>query len=291
MPRALRDDLTTIPALSARDCGPSSVMMWNVVAPPTTCTVSPPLECRSHGPSTENLAAFAAVTIGLQPSECALPLGFRGLRGASAQHLQLGEFAVEVEDGTTRREVAMATSKIMVIRHAEKPNGTGGVMSDGSANPEALTPTGWQRAGALVGLFVPPAGQFADPRLATPQTVYASGAGHHSKSLRPQQTVTPVAAKLGLTVNIDHPKGDEAALVRAATTIGGTVLIAWEHEAIPAIAGLVLGSDQGVPQHWPDDRFDLVWVFDRPGGQGTWSFAQVPQGLLAGDRAVPIALG
>ena len=100
----------------------------------------------------------------------------------------------------------MATGKIMVIRHAEKPDGNGGVMADGSANPEALTPAGWQRAGALVGLFVPPAGHFADTRLATPRTIYASGLGHHSKSLRPQQTVTPLAAKLGLRINTDHPK-------------------------------------------------------------------------------------
>jgi hypothetical protein len=56
-------------------------------------------------------------------------------------------------------------------------------------------------------------------------------------------------------------------------------------------AELLLCSNQNVPQHWPDDRFDLVCVFDRPDGHGAWSFTQVPQGLLAGDRAVPIALG
>ncbi len=185
----------------------------------------------------------------------------------------------------------MPTSKIMVIRHAEKPNGAGGVLPDGTASPEALTPTGWQRAGALVGLFAPPGGHFADPHLATPQRVYASGVAHHSKSLRPQQTVAPLAAKLGLPVNTDHAKGDEAALLQAATTIGGTVLIAWEHEAIPAIAELLLGGNQGVPQHWPDDRFDLVWVFDRPDGHGLWGFTQVPQRFLAGDRVDPISPG
>ena len=70
----------------------------------------------------------------------------------------------------------MATSKIMVIRHAEKPDGSVGVMPDGSADPEALTPTGWQRAGALVGLFAPPDGHFADARrrplgLSTPRAL------------------------------------------------------------------------------------------------------------------------
>jgi broad specificity phosphatase PhoE len=185
----------------------------------------------------------------------------------------------------------MSTAKIMVIRHAEKPNGAAGVMPDGTVDPEALTPTGWQRAGALVGFFLPPGGHFADPHLATPQAVYASGVARHSESLRPQQTVAPIAAKLRLSVNTNHAKGDEAALVEAATMIGGTVLIAWEHEAIPAIAALLLGASQGIPQHWPDDRFDLVWVFDRPNGRGVWTFTQVPQRLLAGDRNDPIALG
>jgi hypothetical protein len=178
----------------------------------------------------------------------------------------------------------------MVIRHAEKPNGSAGVMPDGSVNPEALIVQGWQRAGALVGLFVPPAGRFADPHLATPHTIFAAGVGHHSSSLRPEQTVTPLAAKLARQVDTTHLKDDEAGLVQVATTVGGIVLIAWQHEAIPEIAGLVLGSNQGVPQHWPGERFDLVWVFDRPNGSGPWSFTQVPQLLLAGDSASPIPL-
>jgi broad specificity phosphatase PhoE len=181
----------------------------------------------------------------------------------------------------------MHTAKIMVIRHAEKPNGDPGVMPDGTPNPEALTAAGWRRAEALAGSFKPPNRQFADPLLATPQTIFASGVGRHSNSLRPQQTVTPLATMLHLTINTDYPKGEEDKLVRAATTAGGVVLISWEHEAIPVIAGLIRGGDQGIPRQWLGDRFDLVWVFDRGDG-GTWSFNQVPQLLMPGDSADPI---
>lgn len=163
-------------------------------------------------------------------------------------------------------------------------------MPDGTPNPEALTATGWQRADALVGLFAPPDGQFANPHLATPQTLFASGIAHHSKSLRPQQTVTPLAAKLGLTINTNYTKGNEAGLVQAAAAIGGVVLIAWEHEAIPGIAELLMDDGQSVPQRWPGQRFDLIWVFDRPAGSGKWSFTQVPQQLLPGDSADLIPL-
>lgn len=182
----------------------------------------------------------------------------------------------------------MPTTKIMLIRHAEKPNGDGGVMPDGTANPEALTARGWQRADALVQLFVPPGGHFTNPEFATPQTIFASGIAHHSESLRPQQTVSPLAAKLGLAINTSFAKGNESGLAQAAATIGGVVLIAWEHEAIPKIAELLVGDNQGIPQHWPGDRFDLVWVFDRTNSGEQWRFTQVPQELLPGDSSDPI---
>jgi len=43
-----------------------------------------------------------------------------------------------------------------------------------------------------------------------------------------------------------------------------------------------------VPQTWPDDRFDLVWVFEPAPTPGGFRLHQVPQLLLAGDRAYPI---
>jgi broad specificity phosphatase PhoE len=178
----------------------------------------------------------------------------------------------------------MTTTKIMLIRHAEKPNGEQGVMPDGTINAEALTPTGWRRAKALVGLFDPPGGGFANPHLATPRAIFASGAGHHDGSLRPQQTVAPLATTLDLQVDTDYRKGREGELVAAATAAGGVVLIAWQHEAIPQIADLIRGDPSGIPQTWPGGRFDIVWIFDRLAGGG-WSFVQVPQRLLPDDSS------
>ena len=43
----------------------------------------------------------------------------------------------------------MSTTKIMLIRHAEKPNGEPGVMPHGSQSRDALTATGWERARRL----------------------------------------------------------------------------------------------------------------------------------------------
>jgi hypothetical protein len=39
-----------------------------------------------------------------------------------------------------------------------------------------------------------------------------------------------------------------------------------------------------IPGKWPNDRFDIVWVFDPPvKNKGRWKFTQVPQRLLPGD--------
>jgi broad specificity phosphatase PhoE len=179
----------------------------------------------------------------------------------------------------------MSTTKIMVIRHAERPNGESGAMPDGQPNVEALTPTGWLRAQALAGFFATPDGRFATPDLATPQTMFASGIGHHSTSLRPQQTVTPLASSLGLAPVTTWLKGQEPELAQAAASIGGVVLIAWEHERIPSIVA-ALPQPPGVPKKWPGDRFDVVWIFDRLAN--SWRFSQQPQMLLPGDQPTVI---
>ena len=148
---------------------------------------------------------------------------------------------------------------------------------------------GWQRSGALVRLFAPRDGKFADQRLATPRIILASKVGKHSNSLRPQHTVLELTTVLNLRLVLNHAKGDESALVAEAVAAAGPVLIAWEHEAIPAIANGILGNTTTCPQKWPDSRFDLVWIFDRPATSGAWSFAQVPQMVLSEDSEEPIS--
>jgi hypothetical protein len=179
-----------------------------------------------------------------------------------------------------------AAGKIMVIRHAEKPPDSGspfGVTPDGNQDAESLIVQGWQRAGALAALFAPSRGQLQSTELATPQFLYASGIAKHSSSERPQETITPLAGKISLSINTNFLKGDEKAMVDDAVAQSGTVLICWEHQAIPEIANYILGNNTTAPQQWPGQRFDLVWVFDLDTSNGQYGFTQVPQLLLEGD--------
>jgi hypothetical protein len=181
-------------------------------------------------------------------------------------------------------------SKIMVIRHAEKPDDAGtisGVDVEGNQNREELTVCGWQRAGALVRFFAPVDGHFRDQRIETPATIFASRVVPHSKSLRSQHTVAPLADIIGReNLRLDFAEGQEEELVATAVAADGVVLISWHHGAISAIKDALSSVTTLLPEHGDRDRFDLVWVFTRTAAG--WRFGQVPQLLLAGDRSDPI---
>ena len=98
-----------------------------------------------------------------------------------------------------------------------------------------------------------------------------------------------LVAKLQLDIDDSFTKGEETALVQSIAALDGTTLVCWQHEAIPAIATAILGSATGVPDPWPSDRFDVVWRFTRAAAGGRWTFDQVCQLLLPGDRSTPIA--
>ena len=110
--------------------------------------------------------------------------------------------------------------------------------------------------------------------MARPDVIFAAGAGKRterigdkevvvgSHSRRPLQTVTPLAEALKLTPVTIHTKGEEQALVHDALGRSGTVLICWQHQNIAAIGNLIVGNNTTVPQSWPEDRYDLIYVFE-----------------------------
>ncbi len=173
----------------------------------------------------------------------------------------------------------------MLIRHAERPSADKsirGVTQEGVKNKEELTVRGWQRAGALVRFFAPRDNRFVHPAIARPEILFACKAGPAAPSLRPQHSLLPLAGLIEAELNLDYYEGAEEALVQTVLAAQGTALIAWKHNNMHVIANAILGNETSAPQHWPLDRFDLVWVFDKR--SNNWTFIQVPQLLLAGDR-------
>jgi hypothetical protein len=194
----------------------------------------------------------------------------------------------------TASSVTPIATKIMLIRHAEKPPSNPpphGVDNNGDHDKESLTIVGWQRAGALVVFFAPSAGLFQNSEIATPATIYASQVTTGSESERPQETVTPLIDKLGsgtVKLNFNFPKGQEQDVANSAMACSGVVLICWEHQNIPDITQnfpLSPNNPTPVPTAWPDGRYDVVWVFDLD-SSGGYCFYEEPQLLLAGDGPI-----
>ncbi|MGW0177012.1 hypothetical protein ACWDUM_24575 [Rhodococcus sp. NPDC003322] len=175
------------------------------------------------------------------------------------------------------------TTVIMLIRHAERPPESGppyGVDDDGDRCDESLTEAGWRRATALAGLFAPDHGEPAGP-LARPRALFASTPSRKGGSRRSLQTLTPLAARLGLDVDTEHRRADVKALAKRLRRTPGPVLVSWQREYLPDIVAALGDVDADIPDPWPEDRYDLVWVLTRT--DDAWTFTQAPQLLLPGD--------
>ena len=176
----------------------------------------------------------------------------------------------------------MSATKVMIIRHAEKPipGRTVGVRGRGEKDESSLTVRGWERAGALVQFFLNP----TSPGIVRPDHLFAVrfDLGFAGSSRRSRQTLRPLAEMTGMKRDDRFGEGQEHLLAPAVLQLQGTILIAWSHGHIPIIAN-ALFPGLTMPEEWPEDRFDLVWVFNRSGKK--MIFTQVTQRLLAGDEA------
>jgi hypothetical protein len=173
----------------------------------------------------------------------------------------------------------MPATKIMLIRHAEKPNGDAG-----------LTPEGPDRA------WLDPRQRAGRPVRSCEWSCPAAAAREADQSLR-------------LGIGKPAPQADDRAVGRGAQSPGhdvaegprgrargrgqggrrsGSRLLAARGD--PRDRDADPGRADGIPPVWPGHRFDLVWVFDL-NADGTWSFVQAPQLLLPGDSGNPIGWG
>lgn len=161
--------------------------------------------------------------------------------------------------------------RILIIRHAEKPP-----PEDNSPNLNAV---GKQRAEALYQLFT--ASKQRPNPFPSPDFLFA--AQNSKTTFRSAQTVAPLAEKLKLPVDSRFTKDDCAMLAREILTnpkySGKTILIAWRHGTLPALAK-ELGAS--APETWKDAVFDRVWEITYD-ASGKASFQDRPQRLLPGD--------
>jgi len=181
-----------------------------------------------------------------------------------------------------------APEVIMFVRHGEKPGeGTKphGVNHHGEIDEHSLSVKGWTRAGGLAGLFAH-APSKAHPHIVRPGRIFATRPTHEAKSKREMHTAEPTAKRLKLEIVDSHTHGNEEDMVKEVLSRPEPVLIVWHHGTLAKLVShfpIVNAAD--VPKHWPDERFDLIWVLERqPGADLRYRFVSVAQMLLADDE-------
>ena len=117
--------------------------------------------------------------------------------------------------------------QIYVVRHGEKPPEPAGppfgVDVDGNRNQHSLSPTGWQRSGALTVLFSP----LVAPKvgLRTPAALYATAYGDAAltKIHRPYETLLGLSRRLDIPIQWAALLGPEPAFADAVLSSGAEV--------------------------------------------------------------------
>lgn len=188
---------------------------------------------------------------------------------------------------------------VLLMRHGEKTEGSG----------DALSPAGVARSIYIGRCLGGDARTVAAP---LPITNVMASATRPGKSHRTIDTVRPLAAALGLTVDASVDKSDEDGLVRAAgekLQAGGTLVIAWQHDELPDV---VHAFAKELHLHhafrkWPSTCdaaewaepsdlkgsvrcYDMVWqlVLKRRLGEEAWEAAEASQ-LHMGFAGSPIS--
>ena len=134
--------------------------------------------------------------------------------------------------------------KVVIIRHGEKP-------ADKSDGGDNLSCQGQNRALQLPAVLI--------KKIGKPDYTYvpALKLDKNTAHSRMFQTVTPFAVKYNLTINSKYDESAPNDVAKSVLKKSGTVLMVWEHSAIPDLA-TALGVDN--PPKWKGADFDSVWI-------------------------------
>jgi hypothetical protein len=148
-----------------------------------------------------------------------------------------------------------AAETIVMIRHAEKPEGGLGQLNCQGLNRALALPN------VLLGKFGTPAALFApDPG------VEKQDNGHTYSYIRPLATIEPTAIRAGLPVNTQWGFEDIESLqtrLLGDEMVGKTIFVSWEHRLLEKLSRDMLKQLGGDPTQvpvWDGDDFDSIYV-------------------------------
>jgi hypothetical protein len=151
--------------------------------------------------------------------------------------------------------------RIVIIRHGENPS-----------KGDNLNCQGLNRSLQLPAVLY--------SKFGIPDYTYVPSMGHDSatKHARMYQTVIPMSVKYNLRINSQYDEKDSSNLAADIKSKNGTVLLVWDHKAIPSIVR-ALGV-KSFSLKWNDKDFDSIWIITINKGAATFSTDK--EGLLPG---------
>ncbi|MBK5531874.1 flagellar basal body-associated protein FliL [Pseudomonas sp. TH08] len=171
----------------------------------------------------------------------------------------------------------LRNATVLIVRHAEKP----------ALGPQ-LNARGEARAAAYADYFT---SLQLEGEALTPQRLIATA--DSAQSIRPRQTLIPLAQRLQLPIEQPFANNDVDKLVSLLRkdNQAKTVLIAWHHGHINKLIGAFGGNGPaliGQPK-WPVDVYDwlIVLRFDDKGQLVESRSEKVQEQLMPGDIADP----
>ncbi len=146
------------------------------------------------------------------------------------------------------------TLKVVIIRHGEKPENGDNLSCQGQNRALELATVLYEKIGKPNYTYVP--------------ALKIDKSTAHSRMF---QTVTPFAVKYDLTINSRYELDNFVELSSSVLKKSGTVLMVWEHNAIPNLAS-ALGVDN--PPKWKDKDFDSMWILNFASGKAELTVSQ-----------------
>lgn len=172
------------------------------------------------------------------------------------------ERPVEDANAPDNLDVSPVDKLVMIIRHAEKPlphRPDVGVTELGEEDVKFLTVRGWQRAKALTCLFC----NLPTP-VHVPKSIVASAPvkqdGSGIRSLRPTQTISPLALRLEIEPDTRFSKGQEDLAGPAIALQGSPILVCWQNESISQLVVAIVKRSGLTPAQWDDADYDSIWM-------------------------------
>jgi hypothetical protein len=78
--------------------------------------------------------------------------------------------------------------------------------------------------------------------------------------------------------------GNEAEARRDILGESRNTFVVWHHGLLPhLVRGFPIANGAQVPDTWPADRFDMIWILRREPQEFQYTFSSVDQRLLSGD--------